>query len=82
MKRKVFKYVYTSVTKDNHFTTGNKLDRLTRTLKENIRKYRTSTDKLRNLPIMMDTVIILYNDSPHRGINGKTPNQMWDNIKE
>ena len=35
--------VYTSVTKDNHFTVGNKLgiiDRLTRTLKENIRKYR------------------------------------------
>ena len=31
---------------------------------------------------MMDTVINLYNDSPHRGIQGKTPNQMWDNTKE
>jgi hypothetical protein len=31
---------------------------------------------------MMDTVINLYNDSPHRDIQGKTPNQMWDNTKE
>jgi hypothetical protein len=31
---------------------------------------------------MMDTVVKLYNDSPHRGIGNKTPNQMWDDIKE
>jgi hypothetical protein len=31
---------------------------------------------------MMDTVINLYNDSPHRAIQGKTPNQMWSNTKE
>jgi hypothetical protein len=77
--------VSTSVAKDNHFTSGNKLgiiDRLTRTLKENIRKYRSSTGTLGNLQNMMDTVINLYNDSPHRGIQGKTPNQMWDNTKE
>jgi hypothetical protein len=77
--------VSTSVAKDNHFTSGNKLgiiDRLTRTLKENIRKYRASTGTLGNLQNMMDTVINLYNDSPHRGIQGKTPNQMWDNTKE
>ena len=30
----------------------------------------------------MDTVINMYNDSPHRGVQGKTPNQMWDNTKE
>jgi hypothetical protein len=78
--------VNTSVAKDNHFTPGNKLgiiDRLTRTLKENIRKYRASAGtKLGNIQSMMDTVVKLYNDSPHRGISGKTPNQMWDNIKE
>ena len=78
--------VYTSVAKDNHFTTGNKLgiiDRLTRTLKENIRKYRSSAGtKIGSLQSMMDTVVKLYNDSPHRGIGGKTPNQMWDNTKE
>ncbi len=77
--------VNTSVAKDNHFTVGNKLgiiDRLTRTLKENIRKYRSSVDTLGNLQSMMDTVINLYNDSPHRGIQGKTPNQMWNNTKE
>ena len=77
--------VNTSVAKDNHFTAGNKLgiiDRLTRTLKENIHKYRTSAGTLGNLQNMIDTVINLYNDSPHRGIQGKTPNEMWDNIKE
>jgi hypothetical protein len=77
--------VNTSVAKDNHFTSGNKLgiiDRLTRTLKENIRKYRASAGTLGNLQSMMDTVMNLYNDSPHRGIQGKTPNQMWSNTKE
>ncbi len=77
--------VNASIDKDNHFTAGNKLgitDRLTRTLKENIRKYRTSVGTLGNLQSMIDTVVNLYNDSPHRGINGKTPNQMWDDIKE
>jgi hypothetical protein len=77
--------VYTSVAKDNHFTSGNKLgiiDRLTRTLKENIRKYRASVGTLVNLQSMIDTVVKMYNDSSHRGISGKTPNQMWDNIKE
>jgi hypothetical protein len=77
--------VYTSVVKVNHFTSGNKLDiidRLTRTLKENIRKYRASAGTLGNLQNIIDTVVKLYNDSPHRGIGGKTPNQMWDNTKE
>ena len=77
--------IYTSVAKDNHFTSGNKLgiiDRLTRTLKENIRKYHSSAGFIGNLQNMMDTVINMYNDSPHRGIQGKTPNQMWDNTKE
>jgi hypothetical protein len=75
--------VYTNVAKDNHFTSGNKLgiiDRLTRTLKENIREYRVSVGTLGNLQNMIDTVVNMYNDSPHRGISGKTPNQMWDNI--
>ena len=77
--------VNTSVAKDNHFTSGNKLgiiDRLTRTLKENIHKYRTSAGFIGNLQSMIDKVVNLYNDSPHRGIKGKTPNEMWDNIKE
>ena len=77
--------VNTSVAKDNHFTTGNKLgiiDRLTRTLKENIRKYHSSAGFIGNLQSMIDKVVTLYNDSPHRGIQGKTPNEMWDNIKE
>jgi hypothetical protein len=47
------------------------MDRLTRTLKENIHKYRASAGTLRNLQSMMASVIYLYNDSPHRGIQGK-----------
>ena len=77
--------VNTSVAKDNHFTAGNKLgiiDRLTRTLKENIRKYHSSAGFIGNLQSMIDKVVTLYNDSPHRGIQGKTPNEMWDNITE
>ncbi len=52
--------VNTIVAKDNHFTVGDKLgiiDRRTRTLKENIRKYRSSVGTLGNLQIMMDTVM-------------------------
>ncbi len=66
--------VYTRVAKDNHFTVGNKLgiiDRLTRTLKENIRKYRASAGTLGNLQSMMDTVVKLYNDSPIEGLEAR-----------
>ena len=66
--------VDTSVAADNHFTTGNKLgiiDRFTRTLKENIKKYRESIGKIGNLPNIIQSIINMYNDSPHRGIKGK-----------
>jgi hypothetical protein len=61
--------VDTSVAADNHFTTGNKLgiiDRFTRTLKENIKKYRESIGKIGNLPNIIQSIINMYNDSPHR----------------
>ena len=75
----------TSVAADNHFTTGNKLgiiDRFTRTLKENIKKYRESIGKIGNLPNIIQSIINMYNDSPHRGIKGKTPNQVWNDTNE
>ena len=31
---------------------------------------------------MIDKVIDMYNDTPHRGLKGKTPNQAWGNTKE
>jgi hypothetical protein len=77
--------VDTSVAADNHFTTGNKLgiiDRFTRTLKENIKKYRESISKIGNLPNIIQSIINMYNDSPHRGIKGKTPNQVWNDTNE
>ena len=77
--------VDTSVAADNHFTTGNKLgiiDRFTRTLKENIKKYRESIGKIGNLPNIIQSIINMYNDSPHRGIKGKTPNQVWNDTNE
>jgi hypothetical protein len=77
--------VDTSVAADNHFTTGNKLgiiDRFTRTLKENIKKYRESIGKIGNLPNIIQSIMNMYNDSPHRGIKGKTPNQVWHDTNE
>lgn len=77
--------VDTSVAADNHFTAGNKLgiiDRFTRTLKENIKKYRESISKIGNLPNIIQSIINMYNDSPHRGIKGKTPNQVWNDTNE
>ena len=77
--------VDTSVAADNHFTTGNKLgiiDRFTRTLKENLKKYRESIGKIGNLPNIIQSIINMYNDSPHRGIKGKTPNQVWNDTNE
>ena len=77
--------VDTSVAADNHFTAGNKLgiiDRFTRTLKQNIKKYRESIGKIGNLPNIIQSIINMYNDSPHRGIKGKTPNQVWNDTNE
>ena len=77
--------VDTTVAADNHFTAGNKLgiiDRFTRTIKENLKKYRESIGKIGNLPNIIQSIIDMYNDSPHRGIKGKTPNQVWNDTKE
>ena len=75
----------TSVSAENHFTSGNKLgiiDRLTRTLKESIQRYRETIDDRGNMQDMIDKVVSLYNDSPNRGLQGKTPNQAWGDVKE
>jgi hypothetical protein len=75
----------TSVSAENHFTSGNKLgiiDRLTRTLKENLRKYRDTIGDRGSLQTMIDKIINMYNDTPHRGLKGKTPNQVWGNKTE
>jgi hypothetical protein len=77
--------VDTRVAADNHFTAGNKLgiiDRFTRTLKENLKKYRESIGKFGNLQNIIQTIINVYNDSPHRGIKGQTPNQVWTDTNE
>jgi hypothetical protein len=75
----------TSVAADNHFTHGNKLgiiDRLTRTIKESMQKYRDTVDNRGTLQSMINKIVTMYNDSPHRGLKGKTPNESWVNINE
>lgn len=75
----------TSVANDNHFAGGNKLgiiDRLVRTIKENVSKYRDTADDRGSFQGMMDKVIEMYNDSPHKSLKGKTPNESWSNVKE
>ena len=73
----------TSIAKDEHITKGgNKLgiiDRLVRTLKEMIDKYRTVISKQTSFSEILDKVINTYNNQPHRTIKS-TPNEMFNNI--
>jgi hypothetical protein len=45
-------------------------------------KYRNSVEDRGSLQKMIDKVIDMYNDTPHRGLKGKTSNQLWGNTKE
>ena len=73
----------TSIAKDEHITKGgNKLgiiDRLVRTLKEMIDKYRTVISKQTAFSEILDKVINTYNNQPHRTIK-TTPNEMFNNV--
>lgn len=74
----------TSVANNNHFAEGNKLgiiDRLVRTLKTSISQYRDVADNRGAMQGMMDKVVGFYNDSPHRALKGKTPNEVWGDLK-
>jgi hypothetical protein len=72
----------TSIAKDEHISQGNKLgiiDRLVRTLKEMIDRYRISVSKQTSFSTILDKVIITYNSQPHRTIK-TTPNEMYNDI--
>lgn len=75
----------TSVSNENHISGGNKLgiiDRLVRTLKGLINKYRDIVDDRGTLQQMINKVLNTYNDSPNRGIQNRTPNEVFGDIKE
>jgi hypothetical protein len=71
----------TSVAKEEHISNGNKLgiiDRLVRTLRELIEKYFDITGhRTDNLKDVMKTVIDTYNNSNHRTLNNKSPDQVF-----
>ena len=71
----------TSVAKEEHISNGNKLgiiDRLVRTLRELIEKYFDITGhRTDNLKDVMKTIIDTYNNSSHRTLNNKSPNQVF-----
>ena len=71
----------TSVAKEEHISNGNKLgiiDRLVRTLRELIEKYFDITGhRTDNLKDVMKTIIDTYNNSSHRTLNNKTPNEVF-----
>ena len=71
----------TSVAKEEHISNGNKLgiiDRLVRTLRELIEKYFDITGhRTDNLKDVMKTIIDTYNNSNHRTLNNKSPNQVF-----
>jgi hypothetical protein len=74
--------VDTSIARDEHISQGNKLgilDRLVRTLKEMIDKYRTIIGKKGSFSDILDKVIYTYNNQVHRTIKA-TPNDMFTNI--
>jgi DNA-binding MltR family transcriptional regulator len=74
--------VDTSIARDEHISQGNKLgilDRLVRTLKEMIGKYRTIIGKQGSFSDILDKVIYTYNNQVHRTIKS-TPNDMFNNI--
>ena len=71
----------TSVAKEEHISNGNKLgiiDRLVRTLRELIEKYFDITGhRTDNIKDVMKTIIDTYNNSSHRTLNNKSPNQVF-----
>ncbi len=74
--------VDTSIAKDEHISQSNKLgiiDRLARTLKEMIDRYRIAISKQTSFSTILDKVIITYNSQPHRTIK-TTPNEMYNDI--
>jgi DNA-binding MltR family transcriptional regulator len=74
--------VDTSIARDEHISQGNKLgilDRLVRTLKEMIGKYRTIIGKQGSFSDILDKVIYTYNNQVHRTIKA-TPNDVFKNI--
>jgi len=74
----------TSVAKEEHISHGNKLgiiDRLVRTLRELIDKYFDITGhRTDNIKDVISSVIDTYNNSSHRTLNNKTPNQVYKDI--
>ena len=74
--------VDTSIARDEHISQGNKLgilDRLGRTLKEMIDRFRILVIKQTSFTTILEKVIITYNSQPHRTIK-TTPNEMYNDI--
>ena len=75
----------TSIAKEEHISShGNKLgiiDRLVRTLKEMIEKYRSIVSKQTSFPEIIDKIINTYNNQPHRTIK-TTPNEMFNDVSK
>ena len=73
----------TSVAKEEHISNGNKLgiiDRLVRTLRQLIDNYYViAGHRTDNIKDVIKSVIETYNDSNHRGLKNKTPNEVYNN---
>ena len=73
------------IAKEEHISShGNKLgiiDRLVRTLKEMIEKYRSIVSKQTSFPEIIDKIINTYNNQPHRTIKS-TPNEMFNDVSK
>jgi hypothetical protein len=72
---------HTDIAKSEHLTKqGNKLgiiDRSVRTLKSYIQKYMLENDTVKWIKFL-PTIIDLYNDSPHKALQNRTPNEAYN----
>ena len=76
--------VYTDVAKDDHITKqGDKLaivDRAARTIKQMINKYIDENNTLKWTQFLPE-ILEEYNDAPHSGLRGMSPNDVYDDIQ-
>jgi hypothetical protein len=72
--------LYTNVADDDHISGGDQLgivDRFSRTIKGLITKYVLANDDPAWVE-HIDKIVNLYNNMPHSGIGGQTPNEVYD----
>jgi hypothetical protein len=70
----------TQTSKDDHITSGDRLgmiDRLTKTLKNNLMKFVYSNTNFK-IGVTMKKIVSSYNNAPHKSLHNKSPNETFN----